>query len=186
MFRLFYSKKTQLPRADFVELMLSLQQELVSVLWRGAKDLFQPEVDPKILKFECEILSLCILSLSIPNSDVGLRNEILVEYCKRINCDNDSSKRFFKYLDMRCIEYYDAYNTFVKDHRAGGCVLGGVVANGLKGGKAGKVELDILKAVAAFSLFVDCLKSTLEFLGRLKKKYDLSGVGSVLAEKSQV
>lgn len=183
MFGLFCKKKVHLSRADFIILILSFQQEMASALSRDAQKLFQPKIDAKILQFECEVLSLCILSLTIQDNDLDLRNTIYVEYCRYRNYDNDSIKRFLGYLDMRCMRYYDAFNEFAKDHEAGGCVLGSVVANGLKGGESDKLELDIMKGYAALSLFINNFKSTLEFIGDLKKKYDLSEISSVFVAK---
>jgi hypothetical protein len=99
---------------------------------------------------------------------------IYIEYCRSRKLDDDATKQFLGYLDMRCKRYYDAFNEFVKDHQAGGCVLGSVVANGLKGGESDKLELGITNIYAASSLFINSLKSTFEFVGDLKKKYDLS------------
>jgi len=174
MFGLFCKKKAHLSRADFVTLTLSFQQEIATVLTRDAQQLFQPNIDAKNLRFECEVLSLCILSLAIQDNDLDLRNTIYIEYCRSRNFDNDATKRFLRYLDRRCTQYYDAFNEFVKDHEAGGCVLGSVVANGLKGGESDKLELGITNIYAASSLFINSFKSTLEFIGELKKKYDLS------------
>jgi hypothetical protein len=182
MLGLFNKKKEHLSKADLVALMLSFQQEMVTVLSRDAQNLFQPKIDSKILQFECEVLSLCILSLAIQDNDLDLRNTIYFEYCRYMNFDKDTTKRFLEHLDMRCTRYYDAFNSYAKDHRAGGCMLGSVVANGLKGVENDKLELDAVKVYVAFSLFINSLKSTFEFIGDLKKKYDLSEVNSVFVE----
>ena len=83
---------------------------------------------------------------------------------------------------MRCKRYYDAFNEYDQEHEAGGFFLGGVVANGLKGGENDKLELDIMKVAAAFSLFINSFKSTLEFIGDLNKKYELSEISSVFVK----
>ncbi len=181
MLGLFNKKKACLSRADFVALMLSWQQEIMSFLSESAHKWcekfpmmsFQP--DP----YECEILSLCILSLVFQDKDLDLRNTIYIEYCRHRNLDNDTTERFLGHLDMRCKEYYDAFNEFVKDHGAGGFFLGSVVANGLKGGESDKIELGMIESFAASSIFSNSLKSTFEYIGDLKKKYDLSEVSSV-------
>jgi len=180
MLKLFNEKKTHLSKNDFVSLMLSFQQDMTTVLSREAQNLFQQKSDAKIIQFECEILSLCILSLAI--QDIDLRNMIYVEYCRYRNLDKETTEKFFRYLDMRCKQYYDAFNEFVKDHGAGGFLLGSVVANGLKGSGSDKLELDIIQGYAASSLFINSLKSTFEFIGDLKKKYNLSEVSSVFVE----
>jgi len=184
MFRLFCKKKAHLSRADFITSILSFQQEMGTALSRDAQKFFSLKVDAKLLQFECEVLSLCILSrvllLAIQDNNLDLRNTIYVEYCRYRNFDNDTTKRFLGYLDMRRERYYDAFNEFVKDHKS--CMLGSVVANGLKGGKSDKLGLDIFDMFAAHSLFINSFKSTLEFVRDLKKKYDLSEVSSVFAE----
>jgi len=159
--------------------MLSFQQKVVAVLSRDAQKLFQPKIDAKNLQLECEVLSLCILSLAIQDNDLDLRNSIYVEYCHYRNFDNDTTKRFLGYLNIRCTQYYDAFNNWVKNPGAGSFVLGSVVANGLKGGESDKLELGITNMFAASSLFISSFKSTLEFIGDLKKKYDLLEVSSV-------
>ncbi len=186
MFGLFCKKKVHLSRADFITLILSFQQGMLTVLSREAKKLFQPKIDAQILQYECEVLSLCMLSIAIKlviqDNYLDLRKTIYVEYCRYRNYDNDTTKRFLGYSDMRCKRYYDAFNEYAQEHEAGGFFLGGVVANGLKGGENDKLELDIMKVVAAFSLFINSFKSTLEFIGDLKKKYDLSEVSSVFVK----
>ena len=152
MLGLFNKKKTHLSKNDFVTLMLSFQQEMATVLSRESQNHFQQESDAKIIQFECKILSLCILSLAIQDKDLDLRNTIYIEYCRHRNLDNDTTERFLGHLDMRCKEYYDAFNEFVKDHGTGGFFLGSVVANGLKGGESDKLELGIIQGHAVMAL----------------------------------
>jgi hypothetical protein len=180
MLGLFNKKKTQLSKTYFVGVMLSLQQKIAKFLLKSAQQwneealLTSFQIDP----YECEILSLCILSLAIKDKDLVLRNTICFEYCHNRKFDKDSTKRFLEHLDMRCMRYYDAFNEFVKDHGTGGAFLGSVVANGLKGGESDKLELCSIKASAASSLFVNSLKLAFEFIGDLKRKYDLSEISS--------
>jgi hypothetical protein len=177
MFRLFSKKKTRLSRADFVMLMLSFQQKMAANLVESAQRCFQPKIDAKILQVECEILSLCILSrvflLALQDNNLDIRNTIYVEYCHHRNFDNDTAERFLVYLDMRCKQYYDAFNAFAKDP-TGGVLIGGIVANGLKGCQNNELELSIMNMLAASFLFINNFKSTLGFVVGLKKKYDLS------------
>jgi hypothetical protein len=77
---------------------------------------------------------------------------------------------------LRCSRYYNAFSEFAKGNRAGGIFLGSVVANGLIGGEIDKIELGLMESLAASSIFSNSLKSTFEFIGDLKKKYDLSEV----------
>jgi len=185
MLGLFNKKKTHLSRAEFVAFMLSWQQEITSFLLESAHKWcekfpmisFQP--DP----YECEILSLCILSLVFQDKDFDLRNTIYIEYCRHRNFDNDTTKRFLEHLNLRCIRYYNAYSEFAKGNRSGGFFLGSVVANGLKGGESDKIELGMVESYAASSIFINSLKSTFEFIGDLKKKYDLSEAIPVFVEK---
>jgi len=101
------------------------------------------------------------------------------EYCGLRNFDNDTIKQFYGYLDKRYRRYNEAYNIWIKDHQAGD-MLGGVVANVLKGeGESDKLELDAMKTYTAFIIVIENFKSTLEFIGDLKKKYDLSEVSPV-------
>jgi hypothetical protein len=185
MFGLFSKKKTRLSRADFVILMLSFQQKMAANLVESAQRCFQPKIDAKILQVECEVLSLCMLSrvflLAIQDDNLDIRNTIYIEYCRHRNFDNDTAKRFLVYLDMRCKQYYDAFNAFAKDTTSG-ALIGGIVANGLKGGQNNELELNAMNMLAASSLFINNFKSTLGFIGGLKKKYDLSEVISIFVK----
>lgn len=183
MFRLFCKKKKRLSRTDFVALMLSFQQRIVSFLLKSAQQWREklPGSSFQLDPYECEIFSLCMLSLAIQDKDPDLRNTIYIEYCRHRNFDTDTRKRFLGHLDMRCIRYYDAFNEYLKDHK-GGCVLGSVVANGLKGDASDKLELDITNMFKASSLFINSFQSTVEYIEDLKKKYDLSEVSSVFVE----
>jgi hypothetical protein len=98
-----------------------------------------------------------------------------------MNLDNDTIKQFYAHLNMRYKQYYEAFNDYLKNPTSGP-ILGSVVANGLKGGEYDKIELDAVKIYAVSSLITNSLKSTFEFIGDLKKKYDLSEVSSVFVE----
>lgn len=181
MFGLFNKKKIHLSRADFVVLMLSLQQKIVVILLRAARHNFQPNPDAKTLQLECEVLSLWILSLAIQDNDI--KDIIHEKYCRNRNFDNDAIKQFYGYLKMRYEQYYDAFHSWAKNHGAGGAVLGSVIANGFKGGESDKLELDIFQGINAFNIFIENFKSTLDFVRDLKKKYDLSEISPVFVTK---
>jgi hypothetical protein len=182
MFGLFNKKKIHLSRADFVMLMLSFQQKTAEVLLEDAQKFFHTKIDAGILQLESEILSLCILSLAIQDNDLDLRNAIFIEYCHYRNYNKDITKQFLGHLNMRCAQYYDAFNELVKNHGTGGLLLGGVIANGLKGGESDKLELGLLNAHAASILFNETLKSAFQFIGDLKNKCDLSEVSPVFVQ----
>ncbi len=182
MLGIFNKKKERLSRTDFVALMLSFQQRIVSLLLKSAQQWnegsqtlsFQPK------PYECEILSLCIISLAIP--DDGLKDTIHNEYCRHMNLDNDAIKQFYARLNMRYKQYYEAFNDYLKNP-TGGPILGSVVANGLKGGEYDKIELDAVKIYAAFNLFAESFKSAVGFIESMKGKYDLSEVSSSFVAK---
>lgn len=181
MFGLFCKKKVHLSRADFIILMLSLQQRIVSFLLKSAQQWCEesPKLSFQLNPDECEIFSLSILFLTIP--DRGLNNVIYNEYCRHMNFDNDTIKQFYEHLNTRYEEYREAFNDYLENPTSG--VLGGVVANGLKGGEVNSIETSIVKTFAAFNIFAESFQWAVEFIGDLKKKYDLSEVSSVFVAK---
>ncbi len=182
MLGIFNKKKEHLSRADFVALMLSFQQRIVSLLLKSAQRWNEgfPTLSFQLKPYECEILSLCIISLAIP--DNGLKDTIHNEYCRHMDFDNDTIKQFYSHLNMRYKQYSEAFNDYLKNPTSGP-MLGSVVANGLKGSEYDKIELDAVKMYAAFNLFAESFKSAVEFVEDMKKKYELSEVSPLLVAK---
>jgi hypothetical protein len=150
-------------------------------LSRTAQEYLQPKLDAETLQFECEVLSLWILSLAIPDDD--LKNMIDNEYFRWRNFDNDDIEQFCEHLNMRYRRYYHTFNHWREDFGAHGPLLGSVLANALKTGESDKLVSDPLDGAYAFTIVMENFKSTLEFIADLKKKYDLSEVSSVFVAK---
>ncbi|RKY06288.1 MAG: hypothetical protein DRP56_07700 [Planctomycetota bacterium] len=160
--------KTKIPQNKLVEAMLYLQVEIAGSLWKSAQDIVDTSKNNQKLKFECDVLSLWILTLAIP--DNAIRDEIHNGYCGYNEFDEDQIEMFFSYIRK---QYYSAYNIWIKDHQAG-LMLGSAILNAFEGSPDDKLQLDIFKTHAAFTLFTDTFISACESVGNLQKKYDSS------------
>ena len=190
MINTFRRKPRQLSRPRFIEMMLDLQQTTAADLLKASREDFKPETDEKLVRLECEILSLWILSLVIvaivgDESGNDLRDDIHNEYCLSKGYTRDATIQFFAYLGKRYGEYFEGYNIWTKDHVSGD-LLGLRLLGALRGQASGsKLPLDNpVLASHASSLVIDRFMSNLQLVSDLKKKFDMSEIGSAFAKDS--
>ena len=176
MFKLF--KKKRLTRDAFIARLLDLQQEMVSVLSSLSVKQLAPTIDENTLKLECEVLSLWILSLAIP--DDTLKDDIHNQYCSSRDFDSEFTNKFLTFVSKRYECYFEGYNIWVKDHKAG-AMLGSAILSVFKGeADSGKLQLNAFSTLNAFSLVMETFKATLQSIGDMKKRYDLSEIANAI------
>lgn len=128
----------------------------------------------KRLNFETIILSLWIITLSMPSDK--LRDLLHESFCKQTDLTGKQKQEFFKEIDKRYKNYFAAFNTWQKNHQ-NGSALGSVIFETIinqnpnfpfdkKIALVGDVESLIM-----FTIVINAFKATMEMIKEIKGKY---------------
>jgi len=175
-----HENKPKLKTKDFIAVLLTRRDDID----KSIKDYFLTELgfhgDRKFLNLDIAILSLWIITLTIPDKYRSLLHEA---FCEDLQLIPDAKMIFYEELNKRYKNYFDAFSMWQKNHR-NGHTLGGVIIEIIKNQNPNfsiKNSLPIVGVTEAFNAFVIFMSSytaTLELIKELKKTFEIEGFES--------
>lgn len=172
--------RKKISQEKFIDLLLEVKYKIEQLFIKAfKKDLFfDYNGTEKELIFEARILSLWIVTLSIPPTDDNLKDMLHDKLCKYLGTDDKTKQYFFEEIDKRYKNYYKAFDMWQKNPQRGDMV-GTVIIETIKNQNpdfslSKKMPLvGDIEALMAFELFGKLFQLSLKMVGEIKKKYKI-------------
>ncbi len=168
--------KEVVTQQEFIDLLLVVWNKIKQTSLEYFDEHFDYTGENKKLILETSIFSLWVVTLAIASASNSTKNLFHDNFCDSYGFDAKEKQNFYKLIDKRYSNYYDAFQIWQKNHGSGhmvGSVIVETIINQNPDFPFDKEipQLDFMEVSQAFILFGEQFKFAIKAIGKTVRKF---------------